>query len=846
MSSISLQAQKDPLKEGNKAFEEDHYREALIYYNQIDKIATSGPLLYKRGVCYYEINQLGRSLEDFRRAWEYGYKNPGIDYYTGLIQHHKGNFTLAASYYKKFLKETDQDDAIRPSVRQLIKQCGRAIDLSYKKPLGIIEKLPGGINTVYDEVGLLESPSTPGKYYYTSNKPNLSSTLSASDYDIYWVKKDEGEWSEPKRMSYVLNKSDNDILLGFTPASDGVYFYRGKDHQGDIFLNRGIGTKTRSKPVGIPSTMSLVNGDVYFYDENVMLFSSKEGQGYGGFDIYASIKEDGFWSSPINLGPEINSPSDELNPYISNDGSELYFSSDRDESIGGFDIFFSQFLYEADKWATPENLGIPVNSPGDDTHFHLSYDGLTAMLSSDRKNSFGSKDNYIVRFKDPRGIQDYGDEELAFLGYNIVDRKDVTVESLLEANLTDTTAIQSSDLASSEANTDIITEEKSIDTKSTEVVASKPTMDKPVEEISVSTPEESEEPESKEEIPVAETVIKEPEVVQPEVKEPQSVESEITTTEIMSSEVKETEIEAPKKVVPEKIKSQPETTQSEMPAEQNQSIPVEKKIASPENKSKSFNPNNTSGTILNLSYEPIYYSSGLDLINERNYDNVETIIKVMQDNPEVEVDFISHSDEEGILEYKLYSSLKMAERLEQHFMSKGISDDRVHIIGVADNYPIAKTEKDGGDIKFSSLYNSRIEVKFLNYDYAKSSLERVDPDIPSYSKDIKHALYSTLIEDAVVYKIQIAVVSQMYRSKALDLFNDTSVEEDEKTGLYNYTIGLYDSFTSAQSVKRDLDRMGFTDATVVAYFNGKRIGEDEYVYYVNDFPDLRGMMNVNK
>ena len=273
-------------------------------------------------------------MEDFRRAWEYGYTNPEVDYYTGLIQHHRGNFAIAATYYKNYLKGLDEDDIARPSVRKLIKQCGRAIDLYYKNPLAIVERLPGGVNTAYDEIGLVESPSSPGKYYYTSNKPNLSSTLEASDFDVYWVTKNEGEWSEPKRMPYIINKRDNDILLGFTPVADGVFFYRGKDHQGDIMLNKGIGKNTRSKPVGVPASTSLINSDVFFFDDKVMLFSSKESQGYGGYDLYASVNEDGFWSPPINLGPEINGPFDEVSPYLSYDGSELYFSSDRNESIG--------------------------------------------------------------------------------------------------------------------------------------------------------------------------------------------------------------------------------------------------------------------------------------------------------------------------------------------------------------------------------------------------------------------------------------------------------------------------------------------------------------------------------
>lgn len=703
-----VSAQKDPLKEGNKSFEEDKYREALIYYNQIDKINSSAPILFKRGVCHYHINQLDNAMDDFQRAWEFGYKNPEVDYYVGLIQHNKGEFAIAATYYKKYLNAIDDDDVGRVNVRKLIKQCGKALDLSYKKPLGIIEKLPGGINTAYDEVGLIESPSKVGRYYYTSNKPNTSTTLTASDYDVYWVDKVDGKYSDPKRMKYIINKRDNDILLAFTPNADGLYFYRGQDHQGEIMVNSGKGSNSNSKNVGLPSIYSVINSDVYFFDDQVVIFSSKESMGYGGYDLYASKFENGQWSKPKNLGPEVNSPFDELSPYLSSDGSELYFSSNRNESIGGQDIFYSRYLYEADRWATPENLGIPINSPGDDTHFSLSYDGLTAMLSSDRKNAFGGKDNYIVRFKDPRGQLGFGAEVLPFIEYEIPDRRNIVIDENLEEEFLDSTRFRE--------------EEKVIVT----------------------------------------------------VEENKDFES------------------------------------------------------------------------FALSYEPIYYSSSLDLINEKNIKNVEALVDLMLRVPSIEAVFESHTSEEGILEYKLYSSLKVAERLERYFVSKGVNEDRIHITGLADNYPIAKPERQGGDAQLESKYNTRIEVKFSNYDKSKITIERLAPDLPLYASDVKFDLYSTLIEDAITYKIQIAVVNQMYRGLALDLFNDTTVEENDETGLYGYTIGLYDSFVDALKVKRDMDRLGITDPEVIPYYNGERLSEDEYSYYVNDFPDLKSLMNYKQ
>jgi len=795
---ISLVGQKDQLQKANAAFEEDHFREALIYYNRIDKISNSAPILFKRGVCYYEINQLDNALEDFRRSWEFGYTNPEVDLYTGKIQHHRGQFALAAKHYKNYLKDAEKEDIRRKSVLKLLKQCGRALDLSYLRPLGVIERLPGGANTAYDEIGLIESPSTQGKYYFTSNKPNTSATLHASDYDVYWVQQEDGKWSDPKRMSYVLNRGDEDVLLGFTTRADGIYFYRGEDFEGEILLSQGVNSKAKPKTISLPSSVSLINNDMYFYNDEVVIYSSRDGDGYGGYDLYASVKKDDTWTAPVNLGPKINTPFDEVSPYLSDDGSEIYFSSDRDESIGGYDVFYSQYLYEANLWAEPVNMGIPVNSPGDDTYFQISFDGLTAMLSSDRKqNNLGGMDNYIVRFKERRSSLGYGEGQLAFLDYSIPDEQQLAdaIDPSFEKSVTtdDTFVNEELDKESTKLKENTITAEGTpeVDESSTSSTTSVTT---PSEGLETKTPDAA--------LSAAESVTL-------DTSTPSSTAvANGTSTATVTTSSQEGDLQ-------------------EIPVE-SASTPVEQTpVTSP----------------ISLTYEPIYYTSGQDLVTERNYDNLERIISTLKAHPDLKVDLVGHSSSEGIVEYKLFSSLKIAERLKRHLTHEGIQASRIHIKGVGDNYPMILQDEDEPKIAKYTKYNSRVEVEFSEYEAEVASLERISPEVPSFVQDQRFDLYQTLIDDAITYKISIAVVGQMYRNKALDLFNDTSVEEDKTTGLYTYTIGLYDAFADAVRVKRDMERLGITDARVIAYYDGKMLKEDEYVYYVNSFPDLRGLMN---
>jgi outer membrane protein OmpA-like peptidoglycan-associated protein len=120
--------------------------------------------------------------------------------------------------------------------------------------------------------------------------------------------------------------------------------------------------------------------------------------GQGGRDIYVSKIVDGTnkWGEPKNLGPEINTAYDEEGVFMHPDGKTLYFSSKGHNTIGGYDVFVS--VLKNGIWSTPINLGMPLNTPGDDVFFQVSADGKTGYFSSYRKEGLGDKDVYKVSF----------------------------------------------------------------------------------------------------------------------------------------------------------------------------------------------------------------------------------------------------------------------------------------------------------------------------------------------------------------------------------------------------------------------------------------------------------------
>jgi len=101
------------------------------------------------------------------------------------------------------------------------------------------------------------------------------------------------------------------------------------------------------------------------------------------------------WSTPVNLGPVINSSANDQHPAISRDGLSLYFVSDRAGGQGGLDIYVSQRAREGDPWGPPKNLGTTINTAGTEMAPNLSIDGHRLYFHSDRPGGCGDFDLYV-------------------------------------------------------------------------------------------------------------------------------------------------------------------------------------------------------------------------------------------------------------------------------------------------------------------------------------------------------------------------------------------------------------------------------------------------------------------
>lgn len=212
---------------------------------------------------------------------------------------------------------------------------------------------------------------------------------------IYEMKKsDDGTWMDPQVMKGDINGRFHEGPATFSEDGKTVYFTRS-----NYFKRKMELTEDRVNNLKIFKA-SLVNGKWQNLEElpfnsddysvghpaltpccNTLYFVSDMPGGFGGTDIYKTDLVDGKWSEPENLGGDINTPGNEMFPFIDDDGS-LYFSSDSHNSMGGLDVFIT--YYNGERWAKPENLNYPINSNRDDFGFSMSEDQTSGFVSSSR------------------------------------------------------------------------------------------------------------------------------------------------------------------------------------------------------------------------------------------------------------------------------------------------------------------------------------------------------------------------------------------------------------------------------------------------------------------------------
>lgn len=411
------QSESELLKRANDNYNRKDYFEASKLYKLAGyKIQKHQENLLKAGISSYEANDLDFAIQCFEKLVAIdGINNTTVNWYLAKSHQFKNQFAEAIIYYKRYLKNTKNDDPQKSFVKNELLRCEEGIKYLRRLPLAIVESIGSTINTSEDEFAGIPISKKNGSFYISAiRKENQGGMRNAEGLvdikdgrirsDIYLMTQTNGTWSLSRILDLQLNSNMDDMVLGFLEGGDVQMVYRGwHEEKGNLFLESTDNQKVKLNHSSFLSPMVADIGDhaVSIFQDSIMIFSSCRTGGYGGYDLYFSVKRNERWSRAFNLGATVNTSFNEDFPFLANDGRTLYFSSDNLKSMGGFDIYKSKYMPEAQYWSKPSNLGIPINSAGNDIYFRLTNDGLAGIFSSDRKtDNYGGKDIYLAYFQE--------------------------------------------------------------------------------------------------------------------------------------------------------------------------------------------------------------------------------------------------------------------------------------------------------------------------------------------------------------------------------------------------------------------------------------------------------------
>jgi outer membrane protein OmpA-like peptidoglycan-associated protein len=343
-------------------------------------------------------NRINQSLPYYQQAQTKGYVDKMLPYHMAMAAKSIGNYELTKSYLTEFVKS-------KPSRLYQIKSeielenLGQIPDLLKKQSPVTLQALTGNTSkTEFDakKIGdeLIFTSSSKPEIYKNNGLPFLGIVKAP-------LKNPSEIGNQSIFSSALLKENANDGTPAFTKDGGTVVFARGNTGKSkdpspdvDLYISKKTGNAwSEPERLSISDSLAWDGSPSFSADERTLYFSSNRRGGKGGVDLYrVPIDNSGRFGRPINLGSVINTPGDELFPYVSTNG-KLYFSSDGHPSIGGLDLFVAS---RNENEIIVEHLGVPINSIGDD--FAISFsDSTQGYISSNRPGGKGDDDIYFFK-----------------------------------------------------------------------------------------------------------------------------------------------------------------------------------------------------------------------------------------------------------------------------------------------------------------------------------------------------------------------------------------------------------------------------------------------------------------
>lgn len=395
------------------------YRKIYNKLTKREQRPQRGEVAYKMGKCYQKLNMAARASASYQNAIRHGVTDSMARLYLAQSLHAEGKYVPAIKAYEEFLELSPSN----PVALSGLEGAKASAALKKNKTRWVVrqDKLLNSRRADF-------SPMFNGDilYFTTTNEKvtgdKRSEITGMKKSDIWMSKKDEqGNRLRPEPVEGELNSELDEGIMSFSPDGSTMYLTKARREPNantgvEIYTSQRSDAKW-SAPVKFEITADTVSSYAHpavSPDGNYLYFAS-DMPGTGGKDIWRiNLKERS--GSLENLGTDINTPGDEMFPYMLTD-SIMYFSSDGHPGLGGLDIFCAT-LQPSGRW-TVTNMGSPINSEADDF-------GMTFLPGADHPQGYMSSNR-----GDGRGYDHIYTFELPDLKINIsgwvVDRDDEPV-----------------------------------------------------------------------------------------------------------------------------------------------------------------------------------------------------------------------------------------------------------------------------------------------------------------------------------------------------------------------------------------------------------------------------------
>lgn len=407
------------LKHNNDCLLNDLYKQSLASGQRLLKLEPNNPNYnFRVGVAIFNVCSLleeplpylKKSIENVSAKADLFNKKEkaaplDAHFYYALTLHRNEEIDEAITHYQKFIELVGPKHLMYTQANLNLKQAMNAKNIQKNEDVISISGMNPNFNSPQSEFSPIISFDGSNLYFTSDRRWEKDGSFNQIDQltgryyeDIFVSSFVDENWSDPKIMDFC-SPSENEASVSVSFDERRIYLYNSQTGNGDIYFSNFENGQFNQMMLLENTKVNTDDWQSHFVvspNGKYALFTSNNPKGFGGQDIYMMEKDHSTnkWSDPINLGPEINTEYDEDAPFLSFDGKTLYFSSNSDKSIGGFDIFQADF--KDGKFTNARNMGTPINSTYDDLFYTVTADGTNAFISSFRKNGNGLLDIYEV------------------------------------------------------------------------------------------------------------------------------------------------------------------------------------------------------------------------------------------------------------------------------------------------------------------------------------------------------------------------------------------------------------------------------------------------------------------